>query len=97
MCVIDPGLCLIDNIRSRLQITEAIRRYGVSDTTTALFVIRVTSPELTDVEAKMNAVVLGTLSPLISLERLTEWSSIKKVCKHTLGLTKGLTRIPSVS
>ncbi|KIM79467.1 hypothetical protein PILCRDRAFT_823362 [Piloderma croceum F 1598] len=62
-------------------ITEAIRRYGVSDTTTALFVIRVTSPDLTDVEVKMNAVVSGTLSPLSSLNQLTDWPSIRKYHK----------------
>jgi len=59
-------------------ITEAIRRYGVSDTTTALFVVRITSPDLTDIEAKMNAVVLGTLSSLSTLDKITDWSAIKK-------------------
>jgi len=62
-------------------ITEAIRRYGVSDTTTALFVVRITSPDFTDIEAKMNAVVLGTLSSLGTLDKITDWSSIMKYHK----------------
>lgn len=61
------------------QITEAIRRYGVSDTTTALFVVRVASPDITCIEDKMNAVIQGTISPLSALEQLTDWSSVKKV------------------
>jgi len=44
---------------------EAIRRYGVSDTTTTrTIVIRVTSPIVDRCfEAKMECSVLGTLSP----------------------------------
>jgi len=32
----------------------------------------------------MNTVVLGTLSPLSSLNQLTDWPSIRKVCKLLL-------------
>lgn len=62
-----------------MQITEAIRRYGVSDTCTALFVVRVASPDITDIEDKIHAVVSGTLSSVSDLKRLTDWASVKKV------------------
>ena len=63
------------------QITEAIRRYGVSDNTSALFVVRIGGPgvSLVDIQDKMNAVVSGTLVPISILETVTDWSSIKKV------------------
>ncbi|TFY63359.1 hypothetical protein EVG20_g6351 [Dentipellis fragilis] len=62
-------------------ITEAIRRYGVSDTSSALIIVRVDSPALQDVEASMRAVVDGTVSPLEDLTSLTNWSAIKKYYK----------------
>ncbi|RPD62153.1 CGI-121-domain-containing protein [Lentinus tigrinus ALCF2SS1-7] len=62
-------------------ITEAIRRYGVADTTTALIVVRICSPELNDVEKRMSAVVSGTLSSLDALVDITDWASVKKYCK----------------
>ncbi|KAI0759741.1 CGI-121-domain-containing protein [Trametes elegans] len=62
-------------------ISEAIRRYGVSDGTTSLIVVRVTSPGLKDVEKLMRSVVEGTLSPLEELSRITDWASIKKYYK----------------
>jgi EKC/KEOPS complex subunit CGI121/TPRKB len=65
----------------------------VSDNTTALFVVRITSPDLTDVEAEMNAVVIGTLSPLSDLAELTDWPSIKKVCKFFPELNRKFTHV----
>lgn len=65
------------------QITEALRRYGVSDGTTSLFVVRVASPELQDVQSKMLAVVDGVISPLSKLASLTDWSAIRKVRAHS--------------
>ncbi|KAI0706891.1 CGI-121-domain-containing protein [Cerioporus squamosus] len=62
-------------------ITEAIRRYGVADTTTALIVVRICSPELENVEQRMRAVVSGTLSPLNALTDITDWASVKKYYK----------------
>ncbi|KII96124.1 hypothetical protein PLICRDRAFT_96194 [Plicaturopsis crispa FD-325 SS-3] len=59
-------------------ISEAIRRFGVSDATTALLVVRVGSDDLTDVDQKMQDIVSGTLSPLTNLEGITDWSTIKK-------------------
>jgi len=53
----------------------------VSDSSTALFVVRITSPDLTDTEARMNAVVLGTLSPFTTMVKLTDWPSVKKYHK----------------
>ncbi|THH16927.1 hypothetical protein EW146_g3798 [Bondarzewia mesenterica] len=62
-------------------ITEAIRRYGVSDTSTALLVVRVASPDLQDVEGKMRAIVEGNIRPLSELDTLTDWPVIKKYHK----------------
>ncbi|ETW84598.1 hypothetical protein HETIRDRAFT_314488 [Heterobasidion irregulare TC 32-1] len=62
-------------------ITEAIRRYGVSDTSTAVIAVRITSPDFQDVSGKMCAVVKGTMNPLSSLEALTDWSAVKKYHK----------------
>ncbi|EIM85448.1 CGI-121-domain-containing protein [Stereum hirsutum FP-91666 SS1] len=62
-------------------ITEALRRHGVSDGSTSLFVVRVASPELQDVQSKMLAVVDGAISPLSKLASLTDWSSIRKYYK----------------
>lgn len=56
-------------------ISEAIRRYGVSDTTRALVVVRIGESD-----GSIGAdVVTGTLSRFTALEGLTDWSTIKKV------------------
>ncbi|KZP14107.1 CGI-121-domain-containing protein [Athelia psychrophila] len=62
-------------------ISEAIRRYGVSDTSATLFVVRIGPPELADVESKMSAVVSGTLSPFSDLDGITDWAAVKKYNK----------------
>ncbi|KAL6304058.1 CGI-121-domain-containing protein [Sparassis latifolia] len=62
-------------------ITEALRRYGVSDSSTAIFVVRIASPELHDVDGLMKAVVSGDMSPLSALDGITDWTSVKKYNK----------------
>jgi hypothetical protein len=58
-----------------------MRRYGVSDTTTALIVVRIAGPELSPaiVAADMDAVVQGTKASFERLHELTDWPTIKKV------------------
>ena len=63
----------------RAQISEAIRRYGVADTTSSLIVVRICSPTLDNVEQRMASVVLGELSSLAELASVTDWASVKKV------------------
>ena len=67
------------------QITEAIRRYGVADTTTSLIVVRIGPSDLSNVEQSINAVVSGKLSPLEELSTITDWASVKKAinCRLT--------------
>ncbi|KZT13190.1 CGI-121-domain-containing protein, partial [Laetiporus sulphureus 93-53] len=61
-------------------ITEAIRRFGVSDSTTALLVIRIASPEFAPerVLTSMQAVVSGSLVSITRLREITDWTAIKK-------------------
>ncbi|KAJ7505576.1 kinase binding protein CGI-121-domain-containing protein [Mycena galericulata] len=63
-------------------ISEAMRRYGVSDATTALVVVRVAGPESSaeGVEREMDAVVKGTKVSFADLQDLTDWTAVKKVC-----------------
>ncbi|KAJ7163256.1 kinase binding protein CGI-121-domain-containing protein [Mycena filopes] len=62
-------------------ISDAMRRYGVSDTTTALIVVRIGGSELSadSVERDMDAVVNGTKVPLARLQEITDWPAVKKV------------------
>jgi len=62
-------------------ITEALRRYGVSDDSTALLVIRIDPIEPSQVKSKMSAVVEGTQVPLSELAGLTDWVAVKKYNK----------------
>ncbi|KAJ6508625.1 kinase binding protein CGI-121-domain-containing protein [Mycena sanguinolenta] len=66
-------------------ISEAMRRYGVSDTSTALLVVRICGPDLAaeTVERDMDAVVKGTKVPFTELQHLTDWAAVKKY--HKLG------------
>ncbi|KIK93849.1 hypothetical protein PAXRUDRAFT_33830 [Paxillus rubicundulus Ve08.2h10] len=59
-------------------ITEAIRRYGVSDTSTDLIVVCVATSDIPDVSQKMRDVVEGELDSLANVFQLTDWSSVKK-------------------
>ena len=63
------------------QISEAIKRFGVSDTTQVLLVIRVSPPSFTSNEfnTKAGLVVKGDLVPLSSLEQYTDWKLVQKV------------------
>lgn len=64
-----------------LQITEALRRYGVSDTTRSLLVVRIDGPDLPAEQAKkdMDAIISGETVPLDKLQDITEWNTVKKV------------------
>ncbi|PIL36534.1 hypothetical protein GSI_00223 [Ganoderma sinense ZZ0214-1] len=59
----------------------SIRRYGVSDTATSLIVVRISSPDLPDVQQLMTSVVSGTLSSLNQLPEITDWGTVKKYHK----------------
>ncbi|KAG5645762.1 hypothetical protein DXG03_005299 [Asterophora parasitica] len=58
-------------------ITEALRRYGVSEKTTAVIVVRIDGPE-EGVEEKIAAAVAGTLTPFTELDTVTDWAAVKK-------------------
>jgi len=59
------------------QISEAIRRYGISDSATSLLVVEIgTIPSHRD---KIKAVVNGTVSPFSRLSEVTDLATIKKV------------------
>ncbi|KAI1792501.1 CGI-121-domain-containing protein [Ganoderma leucocontextum] len=62
-------------------ISEAIRRYGVSDTTTSLIVVRISSPGLDTVQHLMSSVISGTLSSLDGLPDITDWTTVRKYHK----------------
>ncbi|KAH9056401.1 CGI-121-domain-containing protein [Lactarius vividus] len=62
-------------------ITEALRRYGVSDNSTALFVVRIEPLTSMDVMSRMSAIVEGTIVPTSALAGLTDWVTVKKYNK----------------
>ncbi|KAF8516673.1 kinase binding protein CGI-121-domain-containing protein, partial [Gautieria morchelliformis] len=64
-------------------ISEAIKRFGISDTSQALLVVRVCAPSLTldDFESKIGLVLKGDLLPLSSLEQITDWTLVRKYYK----------------
>ncbi|KAG2014160.1 hypothetical protein CC2G_011003 [Coprinopsis cinerea AmutBmut pab1-1] len=64
-------------------ITEAIRRYGISDTTTDMIVVRVGDVALPPSNAQelMKDVVIGHIVPFSELEEITDWAAIKKYYK----------------
>ncbi|KDR74363.1 hypothetical protein GALMADRAFT_250235 [Galerina marginata CBS 339.88] len=71
------------NLNPTHNITEAIRRYGVSETNTDVFVIRIDSPDLdaSTVQEKMKEVISGNIVPISELADITDWASIKKYYK----------------
>ncbi len=76
-----------------VQITEAIRRYGISDKTTSVLVVHISDAGLSSsaVQEKLIRVVDGTLLPLASLQDFTDWTRIKKVsCYQTISMQRGL-------
>ncbi|KAF5367375.1 hypothetical protein D9758_003699 [Tetrapyrgos nigripes] len=64
-------------------ITEAIRRYGVSDTTKSLLVVHITNQSLSleSVEKKMKGIVSGDMLPFGELGGITDWDRVKKYYK----------------
>lgn len=66
------------------QITEAIRRYGVADTTTSLIVVHIGPPDRSNVEQSISAVLSGKPAPLEDLSGITDWASVKKVRPSTV-------------
>ncbi|KAF8806962.1 CGI-121-domain-containing protein [Phlegmacium glaucopus] len=64
-------------------ITEAIRRYGISKGNVDVIVVKIGSSELSPaaVEGNMKEVIDGTIVPLLELENVTDWSSVKKYHK----------------
>ncbi|TDL14659.1 CGI-121-domain-containing protein [Rickenella mellea] len=62
-------------------ITEALRRFGISDSSTAIVVARVgPQSDRSVIEEQMREVIQGRLVPL-DLHNLTDWSAIKKYYK----------------
>ncbi|KAH9986800.1 kinase binding protein CGI-121-domain-containing protein [Russula vinacea] len=62
-------------------ITEALRRYGVSGDTSALLVIRIDPLDPSSVKNRMSAVIEGTQAPLSQLASLTDWVAVKRYNK----------------
>ena len=66
-----------------LQISEAIRRYGISDSTTSLLVVEI--GVLPSHHEKIKTIVNGTVSPFSQLSEITDWATVKKVsCMSSL-------------
>ncbi|KAF8632428.1 hypothetical protein AX17_004869 [Amanita inopinata Kibby_2008] len=81
------------NLNPTNNITEAIRRYGVSDDLTSLLVVHICGPDLTQAEAqaKMSQVVPGTIVPLNALETITDWTTVKRY--HKLNNENGIKNV----
>ncbi|KAL5508606.1 hypothetical protein ACEPAH_6225 [Sanghuangporus vaninii] len=64
-------------------ITEALRRFGVSDNSNSLLVVRVGQQAVpaSEVESQMNSVVEGDLVPIETLSDVTDWDAVKKYYK----------------
>ncbi|KIY69039.1 CGI-121-domain-containing protein [Cylindrobasidium torrendii FP15055 ss-10] len=64
-------------------ITEAIRRYGISDSTKSLLVVHIApkSQSAEDLKAKLQRIVDGTLVPASTLAGITDWAKVKKYYK----------------
>ena len=63
------------------QISEAIRRYGVSDGSTSLLVVRICAPQVGEEQARAaaDAVVQGERRPVDELPNVVDWAAVKKV------------------
>ncbi|PPQ73107.1 hypothetical protein CVT26_014728 [Gymnopilus dilepis] len=74
---------ILYNLNPTHNITEAIRRYGVSEGTADVLVVRIDSPDLSSstVEQKMKEAVKGDIVPLSELSQVTDWATIKKYHK----------------
>ncbi|KAH7888178.1 kinase binding protein CGI-121-domain-containing protein [Phlebopus sp. FC_14] len=62
-------------------ISEAIRRYGVSETSTDLIVVHVATSDVSNVEQRISSLVQGTMVPMSTLPQTTDWSSVRKYYK----------------
>ncbi|ESK87823.1 hypothetical protein Moror_15316 [Moniliophthora roreri MCA 2997] len=66
-------------------ITESIRRYGVSDSSRALLVVHITKRSQThpvsEIEKNLSAAIDGVMVPLSELDGLTDWDRVKKYHK----------------
>ncbi|KAF8655192.1 hypothetical protein AX16_003224 [Volvariella volvacea WC 439] len=64
-------------------ITEALRRYGISPTSTSLLLIRIDGPAESPsaIQTHMTKLVDGDLVPFEELSTLTDWATIKKYHK----------------
>ncbi|KAH7344037.1 CGI-121-domain-containing protein [Rhizoctonia solani] len=83
-------------LNSSNNISESIKRFGVSDSSKSLFAVRVCGPELSidDVLASMKAAVQGEEMPLEALSEITDWPLVCKYYKVSndpavVELTKG--------
>ncbi|KAF8554973.1 CGI-121-domain-containing protein [Imleria badia] len=69
---------IIWNLNPTNNISEAIKRYGVSDTTTDLIVMHIASWEREDILERMRNVVDGELDLLANVSQLTDWPTVIK-------------------
>ncbi|KAJ2923850.1 hypothetical protein H1R20_g13244, partial [Candolleomyces eurysporus] len=73
------------NLNPTNNITEALRNYGLSDTSTDLVVVRIGSPDVPDnvIQELMKDVVIGNIvEPFeTELEQLTDWGLVKRYFK----------------
>ncbi|RXW23637.1 hypothetical protein EST38_g2208 [Candolleomyces aberdarensis] len=73
------------NLNPTNNITEALRNYGISDTSTDLVVVRIGSPDVPDnaIQELMKDVVIGNIvEPFeTELEQLTDWGLVKRYFK----------------
>ncbi|KAH0839516.1 hypothetical protein J3R83DRAFT_374 [Lanmaoa asiatica] len=67
---------IVWNLNPTNNITEAIKRYGVSDTTTDLIVMHIASWEREDVLERMRNVVDGELDLLANVSQVTDWETV---------------------
>ncbi|KDN48042.1 hypothetical protein RSAG8_03058, partial [Rhizoctonia solani AG-8 WAC10335] len=83
-------------LNSSNNISESIKRFGVSDSSKSLFAVRISGPELSidDVLASMKAAVQGEEVPPEALSEITDWPLVCKYYKVSndpavVELTKG--------
>ncbi|KAL5530779.1 hypothetical protein ACEPAF_7037 [Sanghuangporus sanghuang] len=64
-------------------ITEALRRFGVSDNSNSLLVVRVgqQAVPVSEIESQMKSVVEGDLVSIETLSDITDWAAVKKYYK----------------
>ncbi|KAF9468757.1 CGI-121-domain-containing protein [Collybia nuda] len=70
-------------LNSTNNISEAIRRYGISEASTDLIVVRISGPEAstTAIRESISRVVIGVETTLTMLSQLTDWASVRKYHK----------------